>query len=96
MNNYKLEFTQDFQKQFKKLDKDAQKLIKKWIDKNLENVSNPFAKGKSLNGNLKNFWRYRIGIYRLIAEISCDKITIILVSIGKRDKVYKMFDNYLG
>ena len=53
---YKLEVTPRFKKEFKKLDRYTQKMIKAWIDKNLTNCQNPRIHGKQLVGNLAGQW----------------------------------------
>jgi len=62
---YKVYFDKKVEKDFKKLDKKVLKLILDWIENNLENIEEPRSKGKALVGNLKDYWRYRIGDYRL-------------------------------
>jgi len=37
------------------------------LDINLENTNDPRISGKSIKGNLKDYWRYRVGNYRIIA-----------------------------
>ena len=64
-------------------------MLVNWINKNLENCENPFFTGKVLKGNLINFWRYRVGDYRIIANIEDEKLIILLVKIGHRRDVYK-------
>lgn len=85
---YNLETTEEFDKQFKKLDKSVQQMIARWIRKHLENCDDPRSTGKGLVGNLKGYWRYRIGNYRLIAEIRDNELIIIAVSIAHRSEVY--------
>lgn len=51
MNKYQIELTEQFKKEFKKLDKYTQKLLRSWINKNIENIENPRQKGKALVGN---------------------------------------------
>jgi mRNA-degrading endonuclease RelE of RelBE toxin-antitoxin system len=49
------------------------------------------SKGKALQGD-KRLWSYRVGIYRIIADIADinDKtITITIVKAGHRSKVYE-------
>ena len=48
MNKYQIELTEQFKKEFKKLDKYTQKLLRSWINKNIENIENPRQKGKPL------------------------------------------------
>ena len=86
--NYRVETTDRFDREFKKLDKYTQKMLKSWIVKNLISCENPRAHGKALTANRKGQWRYRIGDYRLIAEIRDDELLIIAVDIGHRRAVY--------
>ena len=51
MKHYKVIKTDDFKKDFKKLENSSQILILKYIKK-LENSENPKAYGKQLSGNL--------------------------------------------
>ena len=88
MSNYKVEYTLRAVKQLKKLDKNIQKLIYAWIDKNLKNCENPRHHGKALVQNRSGQWRYRVGDYRLIAEINDEKIIILIINIGHRRDVY--------
>ena len=85
---YKVEYTAQAVKQLKKLDKHTAALIYGWIDKNLVDCENPRLHGKGLTANRSGQWRYRIGDYRLIAEIQNEKITILLLNIGHRKEIY--------
>ncbi len=85
---YKIIATKEFLKSLKKLDKGTQKLIKRYIENNIANSSDPRAKGKPLRYNLSGYWRYRVGDYRLICEIDDEKIVIILIDVGHRRNIY--------
>lgn len=85
---YKVVFTETAKKELKKLDKYTIKLILAWIRKNLENCEDPRQHGKGLTANRSGQWRYRIGDYRLIAEISEETITILILNIGHRREIY--------
>lgn len=87
--NYSIETTIRFDREFKKLDRYTQRMIKSWIDKNLVNCSDPRRYGKGLTSNRSGQWRYRIGDYRLICEIEDNKLVILALSIGHRRQVYK-------
>ncbi len=78
-----------FDKEFKKLDKYTQKLIKSWIEKNLISCENHRLKGKALSSNLSGKWRYRIGDYRLICHIEDENLIILALNIGHRKDIYK-------
>jgi len=81
---YTLVITDDFEKQFRKLDRSVQVIVAKWIKKHLENCDDPKASGKALTANLKGYWRYRIGDYRLLVEIKEDELVIVAISIAHR------------
>ena len=86
--NYSVETTARFDKKFKKLDKYTQRMLKAWIDKKLVNCDNPRQHGKGLTANRSGLWRYRIGDYRLIAEIEDDRVVILILTFGHRRNVY--------
>jgi mRNA interferase RelE/StbE len=88
MKSYKVRIDDKALKQLKKLDKVQARLISGWIDKNLEGCSDPRASGKALSGNLRGYWRYRVGSYRLMARIKDDIVTIVIVDIDHRSRVY--------
>ena len=48
----------------------------------------PRRMGKALTGDFKGAWRYRLGDYRIIAEIHDDTLTILVITIGNRKNVY--------
>ena len=87
---FHVEFTDQAKKQLKKMDKHTASLIVGWIRKNLEGYSNPRIIGKGLVANRSGQWRYRVGDYRLIAEIQDEKIIILIVSIGHRREIYDL------
>ena len=85
---YTVEFSQNALKQIKKLDKNIAALIIGWIEKNLENCDDPRIHGKGLTANRSGQWRYRVGDYRILADIDDEKITVLVVSVGHRRDVY--------
>lgn len=86
---YEVRLEKDAQKSLKKMDKNDAKIIMAWINKNLVNCEDPYIHGKSLQGNLKGKWRYRVGNYRLIANIDNKNIIILVLVIGHRKEIYK-------
>ncbi len=85
---YHVEFTKEALRTFKKLDKHTALLITAWIRKNLEGCENPRVHGKGLTANKSGEWRYRIGDYRLIADIQDEKVLILILEIGHRRSIY--------
>ena len=86
---YSVSYSKKANKELKKLDSPVQKRLYGWIKKHLEGCEDPRAYGIALVGNLKGYWRYSIGDYRLIADIQDDKIIIIITEVGHRSEIYK-------
>ncbi|HFI0298643.1 TPA: type II toxin-antitoxin system RelE/ParE family toxin [Streptococcus suis] len=89
MQKYRLELTKRAMKYLAKLDKPTQALIVKWLQQNLQDTTTPRVQGKALTGQLSHLWRYRVGNYRILAEIHDNTITIEVVKIGHRKDIYK-------
>lgn len=85
---YQVVYTKKAIKSLNKIDQSQQRMIIAWIEKNLINTENPKSLGKSLKGNLKEYWRYRVGKYRILADINNDEIKIIIFNIGHRKDIY--------
>lgn len=85
---HRVEATSRFKKEFGKLDKYTQRMLKAWIINNLVNCRNPRSRGNGLTANKKGQWRYRIGDYRIICQIDDDKLVILALTVGHRSKVY--------
>ena len=85
---YKVEYTEQAIKELKKIDKHTQFFILAWIEKNLVDCENPRQHGKGLTANRSGEWRYRVGDYRIIAEIEDDKVIILVLTVGHRTEVY--------
>ena len=86
---YTVVFSKEALKDLKKLDKHTAALIIGWVRKNLEGCENPRAHGKGLTAILSGKWRYRVGDYRLLADIQDDKVVIMMLRVGHRSDIYK-------
>ena len=89
MKHYSVDYSADTRKALRKLDPGIRAMVLRWIDKNLQGCSDPRAHGKALTGNLSGLWRYRVGDYRLIAEIKDDRLVILMLEVGHRSKIYQ-------
>lgn len=86
---YKIKFEKNAEKQLMKIDATQRRMIIDWISKNLDQTSDPRRLGKALKGRLSEYWRYRIGNYRLIVEIKDYNFIIIVVQVAHRQDIYK-------
>ena len=86
---YTVEYTSHALKQLKKLDPRTSALIVGWIGKNLDGCADPRAHGKALTSNRAGQWRYRVGDYRVIADIQDGNILILVLAVGHRSDIYR-------
>lgn len=87
---YTFEFEKKAESECMKLDSTVRNNIKKYVKK-ISKV-NPRKAGKQLlNAHLSGLWRYRVGDYRLIAEIDDKKLIVNIIRIEHRSEVYKNF-----
>lgn len=85
---WKIQFLETAEKQLEKLDKATCREINRYIAERLATPENPCRFGKPLSGNLKEFWRYRVGDYRIICKIQDEDILILVVRIAHRRQVH--------
>lgn len=86
---WKIEYAQTARNQLRKLDKAVARRILDYMDERVLQQSNPRALGKPLTGPLGEFWRYRVGDYRIICDIQDNTLRILVVQIGNRREVYR-------
>jgi mRNA interferase RelE/StbE len=89
MPEYRVEFEKRAQKALLKMARTQANIILAWINKNLVGTTDPRQSGKALSADYRGKWRYRVGDYRLIANISDETVTILVLEIGHREKIYQ-------
>lgn len=63
--------------------------ILQFLNDRIAKLEDPRSVGEPLKGSkLGAFWRYRVGDYRIIADIQDDRLRILVVRIGNRRDVY--------
>jgi mRNA interferase RelE/StbE len=85
-----IEYGKDAEKEIAKLDRQIAQRILKFMGKRVAKLENPRSIGEALTGStLGNYWKYRVGDYRIIAEIQDAKLIVQVVRVGNRREVYK-------
>jgi mRNA interferase RelE/StbE len=84
-----LRFTETALKQLGKLDKQIADQITRVLQERVAKSAKPRAFGKALTGELKEYWRYRIGDYRVICELKDRELVILALAIGHRRDIYR-------
>lgn len=73
-----------------KLDTGDRKRILKFLNERVAKLDDPRGIGKALQGlRFGEFWRYRVGDYRLICKIEDDRLVVLVLRIGHRREIYR-------
>lgn len=75
-------------KALRKMDKQNARRIVDFMDLRIAVAADPRQSGKPLKGELGEFWRYRVGDYRILCEIRDDELVILAATIGHRREIY--------
>lgn len=87
---WKIELSSLAQKNLAHLDPQAAKRILSFLHERVGHLDNPRSIGEALKGSrLGEFWKYRVGDYRIICTIEDVALCILVVRIGNRREVYK-------
>lgn len=76
-------------KQLRKLGHEPARRILGYLDKQIAGSQDPRELGKSLKGDLGEFWRFRVDDYRILCEIKDKELVVLVVRIGHRRDVYE-------
>lgn len=77
------------QREIDKLDKTVARRILKFLYQRLGQLDDPRRIGERLHGTLSEFWRYRVGDYRIICSLEHERFVVLVLRIGHRREVYR-------
>ena len=73
-----------------KLDRQHANRIVKFLHERVAKLEDPRAIGVPLKGSkFGEYWKYRVGDYRIVNRIEDDRLLILVVRIGHRREVYR-------
>jgi mRNA interferase RelE/StbE len=86
---WSIEFAPDARRELEKLDKPVYDRILKFLRERVAALDDPRTIGERLHGPLRQYWKYRIGDYRLICSLKEDRLLVIVVRLGHRRDIYR-------
>jgi mRNA interferase RelE/StbE len=86
---WKIEFAASAEKELAKLDRVVIRRILVFLHERVAKADNPRSLGKALKGPLGDFWKYRVGDYRVVCDIRDQEIVVLVVRVRHRSKVYR-------
>ena len=87
---YKVEFDPDALQDLRRLDRPIQQRLVGFLKLRVAVLDNPRDIGEPLAGaRLGNYWKYRVGDWRIICDIQDARIVVRVLRIGNRREVYR-------
>lgn len=87
---WRIEISPAADRELTKLGPQAARRIVSFLHERIACLDDPRSIGKPLRGpQLGNFWRYRVGDYRIVAHIEDDVFLILVLRVGNRKSVYR-------
>lgn len=87
---WKVELSTLAQKNLAQLDPPIARRILSFLYERVAKLDDPRSIGEALKGSkLGEFWKYRVGDYRLVSRIEDGALKILVVRIGNRREVYR-------
>src|SRR6266478_3113350 len=87
---YNVELSESAERELGKLDASQAKRILKFLHQRVAKLDDPRSIGEALHGSrLGEFWKYRVGDYRLICKIEDDRLIVLVLRVGHRKEIYR-------
>jgi mRNA interferase RelE/StbE len=87
---WRIELDPAADKELGKLDPQTARRILTFLHGRVAQLEDPRSIGEALKGSrLGEFWKYRVGDYRIISHIEDAAVRILVVRIGNRRDVYR-------
>jgi mRNA interferase RelE/StbE len=85
-----IEISNQAKKSLKQLDPQAAKRVLNFLFERVAMLDDPRAIGEPLRGaKLGEYWKYRVGDYRIIAQLKDGVLQVVVMQIGHRKEIYK-------
>lgn len=87
---WRVELAASAAKQLRKFDPQVAKRILTFLRDRVASLDDPRSLGEALRGkDLGDFWKYRVGDWRIIADLDDGVMLITVVRLGNRREVYR-------
>ena len=87
---WQIEFDESAKKELAKLDRQVARRLIDFLKNRVLNQRDPRSVGQALRGStLGEFWKYRVGDFRIIASIQDDRMIVLVLRVGNRNDIYR-------
>jgi len=87
---WQIEFDESAKKELAKLDRQVAQRLIDFLKNRVLSQRDPRSVGQALRGStLGEFWKYRVGDFRIIASIRDDRMIVLVLRVGNRSDIYR-------
>ena len=87
---WQIEFDESARKELAKLDRQVARRLIDFLKNRVLSLRDPRSVGQALRGStLGEFWKYRVGDFRIIASIHDDRMIVLVLRVGNRSDIYR-------
>ena len=87
---WQIEFDESARKELAKLDRQVARRLIDFLKNRVLNLRDPRSVGQALRGStLGEFWKYRVGDFRIVASIQDDRMIVLVLRVGNRSDIYR-------
>jgi mRNA interferase RelE/StbE len=87
---WRIEVSDSAAKQLRKLDPQVARRILTYLRDRVAHLDDPRTLGEALRGKeLGDFWKYRVGDWRIIADLDDGVMLITVIRLGNRRDIYR-------
>lgn len=87
---WRVEFDAAARRDVEKLDKPVAQRITRFLRERVGQLDDPRSIGEALKGSrLGDFWKYRVGDYRIICDLQSRRLLVLVLRVGHRREIYR-------
>src|SRR5260370_7489889 len=87
---WKVGLTGEGDRQLSKVEAPQAQRILKFLYERVARLDDPRSIGQALHGSrLGEFWKYRVGDYRLICKLEDNRLVVLVLRLGHRREIYR-------
>ncbi|MCE2501999.1 MAG: type II toxin-antitoxin system RelE/ParE family toxin [Dehalococcoidia bacterium] len=83
-----IDYSDTARAQLRRLDRQMAQRVLDYMDERVAAREDPRSLGRALTGPMGGLWRYRVGGCRVVCDIQDDVLRVLVVRVGRRDRVY--------
>jgi mRNA interferase RelE/StbE len=87
---WSVELSEAADRELTKLETQHRRRLLRFLYQRVAKLDDPRSIGQALHGSrLGEFWKYRVGDFRLICRIEDDRLLVLVLRVGHRKEIYR-------